>query len=73
MKSIGKYIPFLLVASWFIYSVWPKPDSTSLRSPYQKNGTDTVYTEDSVYVIKFKVVEAYERRKEQYDPGDLRP
>lgn len=63
------YIPWVIaiaVASFAWYSTYPRAPEWK---PKSKQGVDTVYSGDSVYIMKFKVDTAYKLKRE-IEPKD---
>jgi hypothetical protein len=63
----GYVILFVLMGGAIIYNVIHEPIAE--LTPRQKNGIDTLYTDDSAYVIKYQIIKAFEIEKE-YEPAE---
>jgi hypothetical protein len=55
-----------MVFGFLLKSCTPKLPLT----PREKNGVDTVYTQDSAYIIHFKIDSVYEQEQVDHDDGN---
>jgi hypothetical protein len=66
LPAIAFMYAFFLVIGFLFKGCTPPEQPT----PRDKDGVDTIYTSDSVYIIHFKIDSVYEQEQTDHDDGN---